>query len=91
MSLYLVGETLDKAKAHYQAEAGRLLQLMRGIYVDAADNADEVVRKHAIRIAHYLYPKAYLSAASAALLGPTSDGRLTWARAESSGIHAGDG
>lgn len=76
MALYLVGETIDKAKAHYQAEAGKLLQLMRGIYVDAADNADELVRRHAIRIAHYLYPNAYLSAASAALLGPTSDGRL---------------
>jgi serine/threonine-protein kinase HipA len=44
--------------------------------VDADDNADELVRKHAVRIAHYLYPKAYLSAASAVLLGPTSDGRL---------------
>jgi hypothetical protein len=63
-------------KAHYRAEAGKPLQLMRGIYVDAADNADELVRRHAIRIAHYLYPNAYLSAASAALLGPTSDGRL---------------
>jgi len=76
MPLYLVGETIDKAKAHYQAGAGKLLQLMRGIYVDAGDNADELVRRHAIRIAHYLYPKAYLSAASAALLGPTADGRL---------------
>jgi serine/threonine-protein kinase HipA len=76
MALYLVGETIDKAKAHYQARAGKLLQLMRGIYVDADDNADELVRRHAIRIARYLYPKAYLSAASAALLSPTSDGRL---------------
>jgi serine/threonine-protein kinase HipA len=76
MALYLVGETIDKAKAHYQAGAGKLLQLMRGIYVDADDHADELVRKHAVRIAHYLYPKAYLSAASAVLLGPTSDGRL---------------
>lgn len=76
MALHLVGETIDKAKAHYQAQAGKLLQLMRGIYVDADDNADELVRRYAIRIARYLYPKAYLSAASASLLGPTSDGRL---------------
>ncbi len=76
MALHLVGESLDKAKAHYQAEAGKLLQLMRGIYVDAEDNADELVRRHAVRIARYLYPNAYLSAASAVLLGPTSDGRL---------------
>jgi serine/threonine-protein kinase HipA len=32
--------------------------------------------KHAVRIARYLYPQAYLSAASAALLGPTRGGRL---------------
>ncbi len=80
MSLYLVGATIDKAKAHHQAETGRLVQLMRGIYVDADDNADELVRRHAIRIARYLYPNAYLSAASAVLLGPTSDGRLYLSR-----------
>ena len=34
-SPYLVGETLDRTKAHYRAEAGQLLQLMRGIYGDA--------------------------------------------------------
>jgi serine/threonine-protein kinase HipA len=34
------------------------------------------VLKHAVRIALYLYPKTYLSAASAVLLGPTRDGRL---------------
>ncbi len=58
------------------AEAGKLVQLMRGIYVDAGDDIDATVLKHAVRIAKYRYPKAYLSAASAALLGPTLDGRL---------------
>ncbi len=76
MGLYLVGETMDKAKAHYQAGAGKLLQLMRGIYLDADDNADELVQRYAVRIARYLYPKAYLSAGSAVLLAPTRDGRL---------------
>ncbi|WP_034299296.1 type II toxin-antitoxin system HipA family toxin [Herbaspirillum sp. RV1423] len=76
MSLYLVGQNIDKAKSHYQAEKGQLVQLMRGIYVDAADDANAVVLKHAVRIANYLYPTAYLSAASAVLLGPTRDGRL---------------
>jgi len=76
MALYLVGENLDKARSHYQAEAGKLVQLMRGIYVDAGDDIDSVVLEHAVRIARYLYPKAYLSGASAALLGPTADGRL---------------
>jgi serine/threonine-protein kinase HipA len=76
MPLHLVGETLDKTRSHYQAETGKLVQLMRGIYVDADDDIEATVLKHAVRIAHYLYPRAYLSAASAALLGPTRDGRL---------------
>jgi serine/threonine-protein kinase HipA len=76
MALHLVGETLDKARSHYMAETGKLVQLMRGIYVDADDDIDATVLKHAVRIAKYLYPRAYLSAASAALLGPTRDGRL---------------
>jgi len=76
MALHLVGETLNKARSHYRAETGKLVQLMRGIYVDADDDIDSTVLKHAVRIARYLYPRAYLSAASAALLGPTRDGRL---------------
>jgi serine/threonine-protein kinase HipA len=76
MPLHLVGETIDKARSHYMAETGKLIQLMRGIYVDAADDVDRTVLAHAVRIARYLYQRAYLSAASAALLGPTPDGRL---------------
>jgi serine/threonine-protein kinase HipA len=49
---------------------------MRGIYVDADDDIDGTVLKHAVRIARYLYKNAYLSGASAVLLGPTRDGRL---------------
>jgi serine/threonine-protein kinase HipA len=76
MALHLVGETLDKTRSHYRAETGKLIQLMRGIYVDPDDDVDAIVLGHAVRIAKYLYPHAYLSAASAALLGPTRDGRL---------------
>src|ERR1022692_1184252 len=76
MALHLVGETLDKTRSHYGAETGKLVQLMRGIYVDSDDDIDAIVLGHAVRIAKYLYPHAYLSAASAALLGPTRDGRL---------------
>lgn len=76
MTLHLVGETIDKARSHYQAQSGKLVQLMRGVYVDAGDDVDATVLKHAIRIARYLYPHAYLSAASAVLLAPTRDGRL---------------
>ncbi|MCD6026444.1 MAG: HipA-like [Solimicrobium sp.] len=76
MALHLVGESIDKARAHHQAEAGKLQQLMRGIYVDADDNIDEMVLKHAVRIAFYLYSNAYLSGISASSLSPTADGRL---------------
>jgi serine/threonine-protein kinase HipA len=76
MSLYLVGENIDKTRSHYLAETGRILQLMRGIYVDVHDDADAVVLSHAIRIARYLYPQTYLSAATAIALAPTRDGRI---------------
>lgn len=76
MALHLVGETIDKTRSHYQAETGKLVQLMRGIYVDAGDDADATVLRQAVRIAKYLYPRAYLSGASAVLLAPTRDGRL---------------
>lgn len=76
MPLHLVGETIDKTRSHYLAETGELVQLMRGIYVDAGEDVDRTVLGHAVRIARYLYPRAYLSAASAVLLGPTPDGRL---------------
>jgi serine/threonine-protein kinase HipA len=76
MGLHLVGETIDKTRSYYLAETGRLVRLMRGIYVDAGDDMDRTVIAHAVRIARYLYPKTYLSGASAVLLGPTGDGHL---------------
>jgi serine/threonine-protein kinase HipA len=76
MSIHFVGETIDKRRAHAQAQAGGLVQLIRGVYVDADDDIEAVVLGHAVRIARYLYPAAYLSSASAGLLAPTPDGRL---------------
>src|ERR1051326_2282099 len=76
MALHLVGETLNKSQSYQQTESGKLVQLQRGIYADAGDDIDAIVLKHAIRIARYLYPNAYLSGASAVLLAPTRDGRL---------------
>lgn len=76
MALRLVGDNIDKTRAHRQAEAGKLVQLMRGIYVDADDDIERTVIAHAVRIARYLYPNAYLSGASAVLLAPLRDGRL---------------
>ena len=76
MALHLVGETIDAKQAHQRAQKGELLQLVRGVYVESDDPVDAVLIRHAVRIARYLYPRAYLSSASAVLLGPTSDGRL---------------
>ena len=76
MVLYLVGQTIDRARAHAAAQAGDLTRLLRGLYVDSGDDIDAVVLRHAVRIAAYLYPRAYLSSASAVLLAPTADGRL---------------
>ncbi|WGM45858.1 hypothetical protein KOAAANKH_00722 [Brevundimonas sp. NIBR10] len=74
--LYLVGETIDKHRAHAGAQAGDLVSVYKGIYVDAADNADQVVLDHAVRIAAFLYPRAYLAGVSAATLGPDANYRL---------------
>ncbi len=76
MVLHLVGETIDATAAHQGARRGVLIPLVRGVYVDGGDDIEATILSHAIRIAHYLYPTAYLSAASAALLAPTADGRL---------------
>lgn len=76
MPIHLVGETIDAKQAFQRAQTGELVQLLRGIYIDRQADADAVVLDHAIRIAHYLYPSAYLSSASAVRLAPTADGRL---------------
>jgi serine/threonine-protein kinase HipA len=76
MVLHFVGDTLDRHRAHALGQSGELISLIRGIYADAADDIDAAVVAHAARIAHYLYPTAYLSSASAVLLAPTPDGRL---------------
>jgi len=67
---------MDARRAHLLAQAGELTQLVRGVYVDSADDVETTVLGHAVRIARYLYPAAYLSSATAVLLGPTPDGRL---------------
>ena len=74
--LHLVGETIDKHRAQYGVETGKLVQVMRGIYVEADDDADAVLFDHALRIAAYLYPSTFLCGVSAELLAPTPDFRL---------------
>ncbi len=76
MSLLLVGETIDKRRAHVLAAAGELVPLVRGVYARSGEDIEQAVLDHAVRIARYLYPTAYLSSASAQLLAPTPDGRL---------------
>ena len=74
--LHLVGETIDAKRAHQRAHAGSLIPLIRGVYVESNSDTETVILGHAVRIARYLYPNAYLSSASALLLGPAPDGRL---------------
>ena len=76
MQIHLVGETIDAKRAHQRAQAGELIQLVRGVYVDQDADVEATVLVFAVRIAHYLYPTAVLSSASAVLLAPTPDGRL---------------
>ncbi|OYX60504.1 MAG: phosphatidylinositol kinase [Novosphingobium sp. 32-60-15] len=76
MAIQLVGETIDARRAHQRAQGGELIQVVRGVYVDQDADIEEAILDHAVRIAHYLYPTAYLSSASAVLLAPTPDGRL---------------
>ena len=76
MAIHLVGETIDAKQAHHRAQSGELIPLFRGVYVDHNSDAEAAILGQAVRIAHYLYPNAYLSSASAVLLAPTPDGRL---------------
>ena len=76
MAIHLVGETIDAKRAHQRAQRGELIPLVRGVYVDHDGDAETAILAQAVRIAHYLYPNAYLSSASAVLLAPTPDGRL---------------
>lgn len=74
IALYLVGETIDARRAHQHAQAGELIQLVRGVCVDDQGSIEATILGHAVGIAHYLYPSAFLSSASAVLLAPTPSG-----------------
>lgn len=76
MALLLVGETIDAATAHKLAREGQIVAITRGVYLESADEIETAVRAHGVRIAHYLYPQAYLCSASAVELAPSADGRL---------------
>lgn len=76
MGLLLVGETIDAATAHKLGREGQIIPITRGVYLESADEIEGAVRAHGVRIAHYLYPQAYLCSASAIDLAPSADGRL---------------
>lgn len=76
MALHFVGQTIDRARAHAAAQTGSMVSPYRGIYIDVSDDIDRTILNHAVRIAAFLYPRAYLSGYSAANLAATADGRL---------------
>lgn len=76
MGIVLVGEDIDKRRAAYLRESGRLIAVARGIHVEPGDDPARLLPAHAVRLARYLYPDAYLSHASAWRLGPGADGTL---------------
>src|SRR3546814_7756280 len=76
MPNHFVDQSIDAKRAHLRAQDGSLVNLVRGVYVDADDDIEATILGHAVRIVHHLYPNAYLSSASAFLPGATADGRL---------------
>ena len=46
MALDLVREPIDKDRSHYGAETGKVVKLMRGVYVDVEDGINAVVLRH---------------------------------------------
>ena len=76
MAIHFVGQSINAKKAHNMAQSGAWVPLIRGIYVDNDQNLERTIAAHAVRIAHYLYPNAYLSSISAVHRGSKGDGRL---------------
>ncbi len=74
--LHFVGLNIDRHSAHARAQKGELINVARGLYVDAGHDVNRLVMEHAVRIASFFYPQAYLSGASAMTHAPTEDGRL---------------
>lgn len=74
--LHLVGLNIDRQSAYARTQAGELTNVARGVYADASDDVNRLVMDHAVRIAAFFYPQAYLSGASAVTHAPTEDGRL---------------
>ena len=73
MALYLTGVNIQKHVVFYKSRTGKLQKIYHGIYADAEDDPAAVaalLRAHAVRVAHYLFPSARISHASAHTLAP---------------------
>jgi serine/threonine-protein kinase HipA len=67
----LVKETIDAKRAYQFPQKDEFIPLFRGVCADHDGETEMAILGDAVRIAHYLYPNAYLSSASAVLLAPT--------------------
>lgn len=63
-------------EARRRCAANELTRLHHGIYIRPGDDADDLIRRHAARLAAYIYPGSYLSRESAFRRGIASDGRI---------------
>lgn len=74
--LHLVGVTrgFTPKEAHQRRLSGEVCRITHGVYCDEKDleNMPEFMRKNALRIANYLFPKAVLTHASAFQKGPVA-------------------
>lgn len=76
MSLYLVGENIDKHAAAYGAETNKLVHITKGVYITNNENIESEILKHSFRIAKYIYKNAYFIGYSANELTPTREGKV---------------
>lgn len=71
--LLVFASEVPPATLHRRVKASELVQVARGIYVPATQDASRTVREHWASIAGYLYPGALVSGRSAPLGAPVED------------------
>lgn len=70
--LFIVGENIDREKAHFADRAGTLRRIVKGIYINAEDNFRDVFQTHGLRLAHQ-FKNAALTHSSAWYRRPVDD------------------
>ena len=76
MSLYLVSENISARMAAYNEDAGKLVSIAKGVYLDIDCDVENEILKYAFRIATYIYKNAYFIGYSASELAPSPDGKI---------------